>query len=157
MTLLFTWSLSSTPNSSGNVPSIYRHNNQACFSFPTFFFCHCFLTFGYPRQVVPTGAYWNSGRHWGRSMSRPLCGCLRTSIDLLACQVVEVILPIGQGGRCRILRLGLQWCVLSTFIVLVLQDFSCVGALVIAHTLINFLLWPVWILLNTYCPAHVPW
>ena len=75
-------------------------------------------------------------------MSIPLGRCLRTSIDLLACQVVEVILPIVQGGRCRIHYLGLQWCVLYTFAVLVLQDFSCVGPLVRAHTLIHFLLWP---------------
>ena len=32
-------------------------------------------------------------------MSIPLGGCLRILIDLLACPVVEVIRPIGQGGE----------------------------------------------------------
>ena len=90
-------------------------------------------------------------------MNIPLGGYLRTLIYLLACQVVEVIRPIGQGGRCRILRLGIQWCVLSTFAVLVLQDFSCVGILGLAHTLIHFPLWLTLILLNINCPAHVSW
>ena len=75
-------------------------------------------------------------------MSRPLGGCLRTSIDLLACRVVEVICPTGRDGSCRLLRLGIQWFVISMFAVLILQDFSCVDPLVLAHTLIDFLLWP---------------
>ena len=74
-------------------------------------------------------------------MRIPLGGCLRILIDLLSYPVVEVIRTIGEGGRWLILHLGHQFCVLSTFAVLVLQDFSCVGLLGIAHTLNNFLLW----------------
>ena len=71
----------------------------------------------------------------------PLGGCLSILIDLLACPGVEVIRPIGQGGRWLIPHLGHQWCVLSTFAVLVLQGFACVGLLELAHILIHFLLW----------------
>ena len=74
-------------------------------------------------------------------MSIPLGGCLRILMGLLTSPVVEVIRPICQGGKWRILHLGHQWCVISTFAVLVLQDFSCVGLLVLARTIIQFLLW----------------
>ena len=74
-------------------------------------------------------------------MSIPLGGFWIILINVIAFPFVEVISPIGQGGKWLILHLGHQWCVLSTFAVLVLPDFSCVGLLEVAHTLINFLLW----------------
>ena len=157
LTLLFSWYHSSTPSSIGNVLSMCQHSNQSFSSYPRFFVFRGVLTFGYLRQGVPMGAYWNHGRHWGRSMSITLGGCLSILIDLFACPVVEIIRPICQGGRWLILHLGHQWCVLSMFTVLVLQDFACVGLLELAHTPIHFLLWLAWILLKIHCPAHVTW